>query len=84
MTSKELVKKAILFECPERIPADIQNVMIDGSPEDVRQYVKKMIKTLGSHNGGLVSMAYESPEAAGHNLENTKAMCEAFREFERY
>lgn len=76
----EKVGGKIAFWCP----ADMQKVMVDGSPEDVRQYVKKMIKTLGSHNGGLVSMAYESPEAVSHNLENTKAMCEAFREFERY
>jgi hypothetical protein len=52
-----------------------------GFPDDVRAYVKRMVATLGSHNGGLISMAYSTPEAAGHSPENVAALCEAFREF---
>ena len=43
-----------------------------------------MIATIGSHNGGLVSMAYTTPEAVEHSPENTAAMCRAFRKFGAY
>ncbi len=63
-------------------PVDIQKTMIQGSPEDVRNYAKRMIETLGSHNGGFISMAYSTPEDVHHSPENMAAMCAAFREFE--
>ncbi len=65
-------------------PVDIQNTMVEGSPEDVKNYVKKMINTLGSHRGGLISMAYTTPEAVKHSPENIEAMCEAFRQYGVY
>ncbi|MCK4998296.1 MAG: hypothetical protein KAS23_02135 [Anaerohalosphaera sp.] len=65
-------------------PVDIQDAMVRGTESDVEEYVKKMIATLGSHNGGLVSMAYTTPEAVEHRPENTAAMCRAFREFGVY
>jgi len=64
-------------------PADIQQTMVRGSLADIRAYVRRMIGTLGSHNGGLISMAYSSPEAVGHAPEKTAAMCAAFREYEK-
>ena len=63
-------------------PVDIQRTMVEGSPEAVRAYVKRMIETLGGHNGGFVSKAYADPDAVHHKPENTAAMCAAFREFE--
>jgi hypothetical protein len=65
-------------------PVDIQRTMIDGSIDDIRAYVKKMISTIGSFNGGLVSMAYTTPEDIGHTPEKIAAMCEAFREYGIY
>jgi uroporphyrinogen decarboxylase len=65
-------------------PVDVQKAMVTGTPQDVRNYVKRMIQTLGSHNGGLISMCYTSPDAVGHTKENTAAMCEAFRAFGVY
>lgn len=65
-------------------PVDIQDTMVKGNVADVEEYVKKMIATVGSHNGGLVSMAYTTPEAVEHKTENTAAMCRAFREFGVY
>ena len=62
-------------------PVDVQKTMVDGTVEDIRAYVKRMVATLGNHHGGLCSMAYSQPEAVGHTPEKTAAMCAAFREF---
>jgi uroporphyrinogen-III decarboxylase len=70
----------IAFWCP----VDIQKTMIDGSIEDVEAYVKRLINTVGSHQGGLVSMAYSSPEAVHHTPEKMAAMCAAFRKYGVY
>jgi uroporphyrinogen decarboxylase len=70
----------IAFWCP----VDIQKTMVDGSIEDIQKYVKRMIEALGSHNGGLVSMAYTTPDAVGHTPEKIAAMCKAFREYGIY
>jgi uroporphyrinogen decarboxylase len=67
----------IAFWCP----VDVQKTMVTGSPREVKEYVQRMIRTLGSHNGGFISMYYGSPEAVGHSAQNTAAMCEAFRLF---
>ena len=65
-------------------PVDVQKTMVDGTVEDVRAYVRRLIATLGAHRGGLISMAYSSPEAVQHAPEKTAAMCAAFREYGRY
>lgn len=65
-------------------PVDIQQTMVHGSVQDVRNYVKRMVETLGNHNGGLISMAYSSPDAVEHTQEKTDAMCAAFREYGVY
>ncbi len=65
-------------------PVDIQNTMVNGAIEDIRDYVRQMVETIGSHNGGLISMAYSTPEAVGHTPEKIAAMCAAFREFGKY
>jgi hypothetical protein len=65
-------------------PVDVQKTMVDGSAEDIRAYVKRMMRTIGNHDGGLCSMAYSSPEAVGHAPEKTAAMCEAFRAYGKY
>jgi uroporphyrinogen decarboxylase len=70
----------VAFWCP----VDVQKTMVNGSPQDVEAYVKRMIQTLGSHNGGLISMCYSSPDAVGHSKDNTHAMCKAFRTFGVY
>jgi hypothetical protein len=76
----EKVGGKIAFWCP----VDIQKTMIEGSLDDIRNYVKRMINTIGSFNGGLVSMAYTTPEDIGHTPEKIAAMCEAFRKYESY
>lgn len=65
-------------------PVDIQQTMIRGSLDDIRAYVKRMLATVGAHNGGLVSMAYSTPAAVHHTPEKIAAMCQAFREYGVY
>jgi uroporphyrinogen decarboxylase len=65
-------------------PVDIQQTMFHGSLNDIRAYVKRMIATLGNHNGGLISMAYSTPDTIGHTPDKIAAMCAAFREYGRY
>lgn len=62
-------------------PVDIQQTMVNGSLDDIRAYVRRMIGTIGHHRGGLISMAYSSPEVIRHTPEKLAAMCAAFREF---
>jgi len=62
-------------------PVDIQQTMITGDLDAIRAYVQRMIATLGAHHGGLISMAYSSPEAVQHTPEKLAAMCAAFREY---
>ena len=76
----EVVGGRLAFWCP----ADIQRVMPLGSVEDIRQYVARMMATLGRHRGGLIGMAYSTPEAVGHTEDKTAAMCAAFRELGVY
>lgn len=83
MGLENLAKKVggkIAFWCP----VDIQKTMIDGSIDDIRKYVKRMKNTIGAFNGGLVSMAYTTPEDIGHMPEKIAAMCQAFRKYESY
>jgi hypothetical protein len=58
--------------------------MVEGSVDDIRAYVRRMVATLGGHHGGLISMAYSSPEAVHHTPEKIAAMCAAFRELGAY
>ena len=65
-------------------PVDVQKTMVDGTVDEIHAYVRRMMAILGSHNGGLVSMAYSQPEAVGHTPEKTAAMCAAFRDCGQY
>lgn len=64
----------ICFWCP----VDIQNTMVKGSIEDVKNYAKKLIDSFGRFNGGFMAKTYPSPEAIEHSKEKTDAMCETF------
>ena len=63
---------------------DIQKTMVEGTDQDLVEYVKKMVHTLGGFKGGLVSMAYTSPEDINHTPERIDIMCKAFREYGVY
>jgi uroporphyrinogen decarboxylase len=65
-------------------PVDIQKTMVYGSVDDIRNYIKLMMATIGNHDGGLCSMFYPAPESVGHTPEKVAAMRAAFRELGVY
>jgi hypothetical protein len=67
----------ICFWCP----VDIQNTMVKGTIEDVRNYAKKLIDYFGKFNGGFIAKWYSSYQAVGHSLEKINAMSETFIEY---
>lgn len=69
----------ICFFCP----VDIQNTMVKGTVEDVKNYAKKLIDSFGRFNGGFIGQWYGSPEAVGHTKEKIDAMCEVFVNYGR-
>lgn len=65
-------------------PVDIQNTLAWGSQEAIETYVQKMMRTIGAFNGGLISMAYTTPEAIDLAPDQVAAMCAAFRKYGIY
>lgn len=65
-------------------PVDVQKTMVEGTEDDIRAAVRRMMATIGNHRGGLVSMAYSTPDAVGHDSRKTATMCVAFREYGVY
>lgn len=59
-------------------PVDIQTVMVHGTDEDIRNYCRKMVSTLGRSQGGFIPRWYEDPQGAGHSPRALKVMCEEF------
>ena len=70
----------ITFWCP----VDIQQTMVHGSLEEIRQYAKHLIRAFGRYNGGFIAKWYPSPQAVDHTPEKIAAMAEAFVEFGNY
>ena len=64
----------ICFWCP----VDIQNTMVKGSVEDVKNYARKLIDSFGKFNGGFISKWYSAPDAVQHTQEKVQAMSEVF------
>jgi len=62
-------------------PVDIQNTMVKGSVEDVKDYARKLITSFGSFDGGFIAKWYPSPEAPGHSWDKIRAMAETFVEY---
>jgi hypothetical protein len=66
----------ICFWCP----VDIQNMMVRGTLDEIREYARQLIDRLGAFNGGFMCKWYGSPDAVGHTQERIQAMSEAFVE----
>lgn len=64
-------------------PVDIQNTMIFGTLDDIRNYCRKMVKHLWRPEGGFISRCYSDPVGAGHSPEAVKVMCEEFLKISR-
>ncbi|HIE50572.1 MAG TPA: hypothetical protein EYP85_02330 [Armatimonadetes bacterium] len=83
MGVEELSRKfggRLCFWCP----VDIQQTMVKGTVEDVRQYAKKLIEAFGKFHGGFIAKWYGAPQAVGHSEEKIKAMSESFVEYGEY
>ncbi|MCF6177725.1 MAG: hypothetical protein L3J71_18365 [Victivallaceae bacterium] len=58
---------------------DIQHILPQGSPEDIRQHVKAVVNTLGSNSGYIFGTSHNIlPETP---TENILALIEAYHEF---
>lgn len=69
----------ITFWCP----VDIQATMVRGSTEEIRQYCRKLVATLGRPTGGFIAKWYSDPAGAGHRQEAIDAMCDEFAKLSR-
>ena len=65
-------------------PVDIQKTMVEGDEAAVRAYVRKIRSTVGNHDGGMIGMAYSTPDSVGHAPQKTAAMCDEFRRLPGY
>lgn len=59
-------------------PVDIQTVMTNATLDGIREYCRKMVRTLGKRNGGFIPCWYKDPAGAGHSQEAVDAMCQEF------
>jgi hypothetical protein len=64
----------LTFYCP----VDIQQTMCKGNPDQVRAYARKMVRTLGRPEGGIIVRWYGDPVGAGHSQQNLDVMCREF------
>jgi len=70
----EKFKGRITFQAP----VDIQAVMPNGTPDEIRTYARKMYKHLGTKAGGFTPKWYSDPVGAGHSRESIDVMCQEF------
>lgn len=64
----------ITFWCP----VDIQAVMCNRPLGEIREYCHKLVRMLGTPEGGFIPKWYGDPAGAGHSEEAVDAMCDEF------
>ncbi len=69
----------LCFYCP----VDIQKMMNQGSPQEIRAYARKLIDAFAGFNGGFIAQWYADPDAAGHTADRVDAMAEEFVNYGR-
>ena len=57
--------------------------MARGSAQEIRDYCRKLLATLGRPKGGFIAKWYGDPAGAGHSQEAIKAMCAEFLKLSR-
>lgn len=72
----DMFRGRITFFCP----VDIQQTMVRGSPGEIRDYCRRMVRSLGTKAGGFIPRWYSDPKGAGHSRENIRLMCDTFME----
>ena len=65
----------ITFWCP----VDIQNMMCQGSPEEIKAYAREMFEKLSTPAGGFIAGYYGDTVGAGHSKEAVEAEIEPFK-----
>lgn len=70
----ERFRGRIAFWCP----VDIQHTMCRGSPAEIRAYCRRLVRTLGTPEGGFLPKWYGDPQGAGHREDAVRAMCDEF------
>jgi len=63
---------------------DIQQVLPQGSPEEIEAYVVEMIEKLGCYNGGLVAATYPTLYSIGATRQQEKIMFNAYKKHGKY
>ena len=64
-----------------RTDIDRQHLIPWGSPDEIRAYVKKVLKLFGNHNGGILLHGEVGPDVP---LENVQALYAAYYDYGRY
>lgn len=59
-------------------PTDIQTTLSTNDEKKIRSKAEHLVKTLGSHKGGLIAKAYPSPKDIGVQEKSVMVMFEAF------
>ena len=71
----------IARECKDKVCVDLdidrQRLMPYGTPQDVKEHIRRSVKLLSSRKGGLMFIVGLYPPTP---LENIKALCEVFEE----
>ena len=62
-------------------PADYQTTSIQGTPEENREEVRRIIESMDTPNGGLIAYILDYTENMGMPKENYRAVIDAFVEF---
>ncbi|OQC14858.1 MAG: methylcobalamin:coenzyme M methyltransferase [Firmicutes bacterium ADurb.Bin080] len=59
-------------------PTDIQTTLSTNDEQKISEKAEQLVKTLGSHKGGLIAKAYPSPKDIGVEEKSVLKMFEAF------
>lgn len=60
---------------------DVQFLIRNGTPDEVRAYIKKLMRLFGNYNGGFIACSEIGPDQP---WENIKAAVETFHEYGQY
>lgn len=63
---------------------DIQEVLPNGNPQEIEDYVKRMIKNLGAYNGGLIGMQYADKKSINVKYSYERMMWKAYDKWGKY
>ncbi|MGI6701126.1 MAG: uroporphyrinogen decarboxylase family protein [Christensenellales bacterium] len=59
-------------------PVDIQTTLSTNDHDKIREKTEYLVKTLGSHNGGLIGKVYPTPSAIGVEEKSIEVMLKTF------